>query len=249
MPPKGTGQRLSNDERVRIDALLTAGGIHAEGLKALLFQALRHWLDQCFVVQSTLWQERSDDDSLAFEHLRTIYGPGHDWDSLILLDTPAVNFFRAINADVHSTARTEGAAALKHLVISEQCGDFCAMCGDRGVTVVDHIVPVHRAGDPDALRNLQLLCIRCNSAKVDLPDDLLPACLTTSRGAVVSERTRFKALLDSARSLGARSYGNCACGRTAADGPLTVEPASNTAAANILTISVRCNMHSREAHE
>ena len=43
-------------------------------------------------------------------------------------------------------------------------GYVCVYCGQDGTTV-DHIIPIHKGGDPVNMDNLVCACRRCNSSK------------------------------------------------------------------------------------
>lgn len=72
------------------------------------------------------------------------------------LDTPAkrreiANNYKAIMAE---------------LVSRSPIGEACAQCGSTYNLTIDHIIPLIRGGTND-IRNLQILCRPCNSAKSD----------------------------------------------------------------------------------
>lgn len=47
----------------------------------------------------------------------------------------------------------------------EAKGTICALCGQPGATVADHIVPISRGGDPADLANLQPAHKQCNGSR------------------------------------------------------------------------------------
>ncbi|WP_349018432.1 HNH endonuclease [Corynebacterium accolens] len=49
-------------------------------------------------------------------------------------------------------------------------GDVCHLCGHRGATTADHVVPRSRGGD-DSLDNLRPAHASCNSSRGNMPID------------------------------------------------------------------------------
>ena len=54
---------------------------------------------------------------------------------------------------------------LLRLRIFERDGWRCCSCGKAGRLECDHVVPLHRGGDPYDPANLQTLCVGCHIAK------------------------------------------------------------------------------------
>jgi hypothetical protein len=192
-----------------------------------------------FIVDRDAWLQRGDSDRFVFEVLATIYGSQDRWDSRTIDGEPAVATVRRINNTVHTLRRSTGAARWKQMVADDQGGSYCVACGARENLHVDHIMPVSRGGSETDLRNLQLLCAGCNTAKRDLDGELLPSVLLTARSAEPTPRTRFKRLLMGATQEGRRRIGRCECGRSARDVRLEVQPRAPLAA-NMLSLQVSC---------
>ena len=55
--------------------------------------------------------------------------------------------------------------ALLRLRIFERDGWRCVRCGKAGRLEADHVVPLHKGGDPYFGENLQTLCTDCHRSK------------------------------------------------------------------------------------
>lgn len=195
--------------------------------------------DQRLIVDADIWSRHREDDGFVRAILDGAYGGSQDWDGQQVAGRPAMAHVRAVNDAVHCVERSTGAAQLKKQVAAEQGGTYCRMCGSLGDLEVDHIVAVSRGGAKSALKNLQLLCKRCNAAKRELDAELLPAALATNKTRRVPAKLRFKRLLLTADLADARPLGRCDCGATAQQQQLSVEPVAHMAA-NLLSLVVTC---------
>jgi hypothetical protein len=225
----------------RISDVLAAAGPQSPVISRVLAEVAEHLLEQSMVLTSSEWSHGSVQDDVVFAALSAALGTQGRWDSELILGRHAIQYLREINQQFHSTDRTQGAAKHKHHIIRLQGGDYCAVCGARGATVVDHVLPVRRGGSPDELANLQLLCVACNSAKSCYGDSLLPEVLTTHTGSLVAPQLRYKVLIQNTTELEGRMYGLCLCGRTAQQSELTVIPKHRALACNFLTVQVVCD--------
>ena len=65
----------------------------------------------------------------------------------------------------HAAKLPSRAWARVRRVVFERDGYRCRQCGRAGRLECDHVIPLHRGGDPWALDNLQTLCGGCHVAK------------------------------------------------------------------------------------
>ncbi len=200
-------------------------------------------LEQLVVVERDQWLRYGASDAFVKQHLSDLFG-ARDWDTTKINGRWALRYVREINDTVHHLRRTSGGARYRSQVEESQGGAFCVACGRRDDLHVDHIVPVSRGGDEFSIRNMQLLCSTCNSAKRDLEGELLPSTVVTVRDRAARPRARFKRLLLTGLTHEGRKFGQCGCGRTSREAELYVF-AQKPLAANFINLRVTCRTDER----
>jgi 5-methylcytosine-specific restriction endonuclease McrA len=225
-----------------LDQLLTEAGVVAPKLRQILTETALNLLESRLIVHAETWHRVSKSDAFAKQFLTDLLGQpqSNDWDEEVLLGHSALGMLRAVNGRAHAYGATKGAARYKPAVAAAQGGTFCSMCGRREELVVDHIEPVTVGGTDDSLRNMQLLCIECNSGKSDLRDRALPIAVRHHITPTVSAGLRFKHLLIGSIRVDGRDRGVCECGLQADTTELRVAIWPSQAAANLLNLRTKC---------
>jgi hypothetical protein len=228
----------------RLDELLAQAGSDEPRVRKILTEVLLNLLEARLVVNGDLWHRVSQNDAFAMQFLTGVLGsPGKSWDDTALLGQPALSTLRSVNRRAHAFTTTQGGASFRAAVIRDQGGEFCSMCGRLDMLAVDHITPVSLGGSQDDVRNMQMLCNPCNLGKSAMKDRLLPVAVALRPGSDIPPSLRFKHLLLDSVEVQGRTRGVCRCGQQASTTvvlQVTVGPAN--AAANILTLTTRCNM-------
>lgn len=226
-----------------LDELLASAGPSEPRLREIVIEVAINLLESRIVVRTELWHRMSENDAFAMQFLNDALGEPAcgGWDNQVLHGEPALAAFRDINWRAHTYAATKGAARYKSAVAEAQGGTFCSMCGRRDDLVVDHIEPVSIGGIDDAISNMQLLCVECNSGKSDLRDRALPIAVRQHKTAVVSSGLRFKHLLMDSVLIDNRNRGVCRCGAHADAAELRVTIWPTQAAANLLNLKTQCD--------
>lgn len=225
-----------------LDQMLIEAGAAAPRLRQMLRETALNLLESRLIVRTDVWRRVSNNDAFAMNFLTESLGEprcGH-WDEEELIDNPALYAFRAVNERAHAYGVTSGAARFKAAVADAQGGTFCSMCGRREDLVVDHIEPVSVGGADDAIGNMQLLCVGCNSGKSDLRDRALHLAVRHHCTSAISAGLRFKHLLMDSIDAGGRNRGVCGCGVQADAAELRVIIWPSQAAANLLNLRTQC---------
>ena len=234
-------QKLSKADIEKIETLLELCGDRAPIVKKIIIDSFVHLVKQQFVIDETEWKTTKFNDSSAINFLTALNGSSKDWDSVKIFGIPAIVFFRQINLKEHCNETTRGGSKyLKELIKTQ--GNYCTLCGSKKNLTVDHIDPVNNAGDKnsDSLKNFQILCKRCNEAKNNYANDLIPAVFTTRKTDTIPEQLRIKVLIDNATIENNRLLGRCVCGATANNSELLVKIKIPRSAANYSNLTIAC---------
>jgi len=220
------------------------GEIHLDrDAEALLKRLLRDYeiqlRRQALLVCRETWVRNGYSGDFCADVLRVATGVEAPWKTVMTQGQSAVELLRRINDSAHVTTTTSGAAAMRPLVAEVQGGAHCVLCGETETLEVDHIIPVNMGGS-DHLRNLQLLCKQCNSAKKNLKDDLLAVTLQSRLDRVVTDTRRYKRLQLSTVEHNGREFGRCSCGRRAGETRLRVVVKSPMSA-SFINLQVVCH--------
>lgn len=233
---------LSPQEVAALNERLTLLGVDTRIAKSLLSDMLDVLVEMAFTIPDSFWSTQGGNDVFIRAVLAEATGQSRNWDSEKYRGQPLLAFVRAVNKSVHCTERTSGARQLRNAVIYDQSGEYCALCGDHDDLEVDHITPVNAGGSTDAVRNLQLLCSACNSAKRAYKARLLPEMLSACTSDRISAAVRFKCLLQSAQPVAGRPHAQCsACGCSSSVRQILVERKSTKLAASILNVRPICS--------
>ncbi len=168
--------------------------------------ASRSLILQRFVFAVRTWSQINNNRARICDMLSDVY-PGVSWNEITVADEPIWKFVNRLNNSIHSTLRTPGGAKYRAQVICCQGGEFCMLCGNRGSLQVDHIIAVNSGGEPNNIRNMQLLCEMCNSGKLNVADyDVRVALRIADKEC---NQLRYRILVDRGTPMGRSVMGCC----------------------------------------
>ena len=235
-------KNLTKKDIDRLTFILNDAGPNAPLVRSLIFQFAEHLLCQQFIFEKRVWSENSSNERVHGKFLKQLFGKDKKWDEEKILGQKVLSFLKEINNKAHSTQRSRGASTYKERVAEGQGGEFCILCGSKKDIEVDHIKPVNQAGGQDDIKNMQLLCKVCNSAKKELAEGLIPQIVRTETLKKVSPSKRFRFLLEkSAPVKNGMSMGVCSCGETSKNQKLHVTVRVKGASSNFLNLKIICD--------
>lgn len=226
-----------------LDELLAQAGDDEARVRQILIEVTLNLLEARLVVDGELWHRVSGNDAFAMKFLTDVLGSSpKSWDETALLGQSALATLRAVNRRAHAFTTTRGGVKFRAAVIHNQGGEYCSMCGTLEDLAVDHVTPVSLGGPQDDVRNMQMLCNPCNLGKSAMKDRSLPTAIALRPGSDIPPSLRFKHLLLDSVEVDGRTRGVCSCGHQASPTvAFEVTVVSAGSAANILTLTTRCN--------
>jgi hypothetical protein len=237
-----SSKNLTKQHIDSLTSILNDAGPNAPLLRSLIFQFAEHLIRQQFVLEKRFWSENSSNERLHGKFLEQLFGKNKNWDEEKILGHKILPFLKEINNEIHSSQRSIGASTYKEKVVKRQGGEFCILCGSLKDIEVDHIKPVKRSGDQDDIKNMQLLCKLCNSAKKELAEGLMPQIIKTETLIKVSASKRFRFLLEkSILDKNGMNMGVCGCGQTSKNQKLNVIVRVKGASSNFLNLKIVCD--------
>lgn len=241
---RGSAKRRGTEVR-QVDALPDAtqiGICDSARLDAMRSDLSRLLAAHALVVEERLWRRHGKDQRFLRELAKEVLGYDADPYTFKIGPVTLADLLTQVNRYFYEGERTSGAAAFRSQLIEVQKGEFCVLCGARPPLElhVDHIVPTSVGGEHH-IRNMQLLCAACNSAKSNWKSLGFGVLLQLPDSSGPSGLMRFRRLLEGSYLNNGRTFGRCSCGRNSSEAHLRVEKVRPSFAATYPNLQIRCD--------